>query len=183
MGDLKEESYVECPQGMSNVGKDDCMILNKCIYGIVQAARQYYKEAIKILKNSQFIRGNVNLCKGVVYRALYIDYNLMVGEMAAIDDAIAALKSSGLVLKVMEGLQDYLSCEIKYPNDKKRAWLGQPHLIENLENKFGNCMQVVQSQKTPGTPNFLIMRPIIDSEKISIKNQWEYWLGNAVGAG
>ena len=30
--------------------------------------------------------------------------------MEAIDDAITALKGNGLVLNIMEGLQDYLSC-------------------------------------------------------------------------
>ena len=39
--DLKEEVYMECPQGMSNIKKDDCIILNKCTYGVVQAAQQY----------------------------------------------------------------------------------------------------------------------------------------------
>ena len=61
----------------------------------------------------------------------------MVGNIATIDDTIEALKSKGLVLKIVEGLQDYLSCKIKISEDKKCAWLGQPHLIKNLENKFG----------------------------------------------
>ena len=34
----------------------------------------------------------------------------MVGDIAAIDDAIKAWKSKVLVLKIVEGLQDYLSC-------------------------------------------------------------------------
>ena len=50
--------------------------------------------------------------KGVVYAALYVDDNLMVGDIAAIDNAIEALKSKGLVLKIMDGLQDYLPCKI-----------------------------------------------------------------------
>ena len=57
-----EEFYMECPQGISDVGRYDCIILNKCIYGFVQAARQYYKKAIKIQKNSGFIGGNVDPC-------------------------------------------------------------------------------------------------------------------------
>ena len=55
----------------------------------------------------------------------------MVGGVEAIDDAISSLKENELVLKIMEGLQDYLSCKIKFSKDKKRAWLGQPHLIKN----------------------------------------------------
>ena len=47
----------------------------------------------------------------------------MVGNIAAINNAIGALKSKGLILKIMEGLQDYLSCEIKFSNNKKHTWL------------------------------------------------------------
>ena len=46
-GDLEEEIYMECPQAMSDVTKDDCIILNKCIYGLVQVACQYYKKAVE----------------------------------------------------------------------------------------------------------------------------------------
>ena len=61
----------------------------------------------------------------------------MVENIAAIDNAIEALKNKGLVLIIVEGLQDYLSCKIKIPDNKKHTWLGQPHLIKNLESKFG----------------------------------------------
>ena len=37
-------------------------------------------------------------------------------------------------------------------------------------------MQDVQSYKTPCMPKFSIMRPMINSEKISAKDQQKYWL-------
>ena len=126
---------------MSNKG--DCIILNKCIFGLIQVARQYYKKAVKVLKKSRFIEGNVNPClylkkneKGVVSVALYVDDNLMIGYIEITDKVITTLKECGLVLDVMEGLQDYLSFEVKFSKDKKRAWLGQPHLIKNLMLKL-----------------------------------------------
>ena len=64
----------------------------------------------------------------------------MIGDIVTIDDAIEALKNEGLVLKMVERLLDYLSCEIKFSNDKKQAWLGQPHLFKNLEKKFGRLV-------------------------------------------
>ena len=141
-GDLEEEIYMECPQGMSNSKTDNCIILKKCIYGLVPAARQYYKQAIEILKNFGFKGGNINPClyvkksvKGIVYVALYVDDNFMVGDMVAIDDTILALKSNGLVCKIVEGLQDYFFCKIKFSEDEKRAWLGQLHLIKKIEKK------------------------------------------------
>ena len=42
----------------------------------------------------------------MVYIALYKDNNLMRGNVATIDDAIEALKTKGLVLKIVEELQD-----------------------------------------------------------------------------
>ena len=59
--------------------------------------------------------------KGIVHVALYVNDNLMIGDIAAIDNAIGALKNKGLVLKIVKGLQDYLSCKIKFFVDKKRA--------------------------------------------------------------
>ena len=42
---------------------------------------------------------------GVVLVALFIDDNLMVNEVLAIDDVISALRSKGRVLKVMEKMK------------------------------------------------------------------------------
>ena len=102
-GNLEEEIYMECPQGMSNMGKDGCIILNKCIYGLVQAAQQYYKKAVKILKKLGLVRGNVDQWfsvkkseMGIINVALYVDNNLMIGDIEAINNAIAAPKENGL---------------------------------------------------------------------------------------
>ena len=111
------------------------------------------------------------ITKGVVYLAFYLDDNLMIGDIVTIDDAVEALKKKGLVLKIMKGLQDYLSWKIKISDDKKHAWLGQPHSIKNLEQKFGGLVNEVQSCKTPSTPKFLIMRPMEEIKKIPIKKQ------------
>ena len=59
---IKEEIYVECLKGIENVGKDDCVILIKCIYCLVQAERKCYKKAIKILKISGFVGGSDDPC-------------------------------------------------------------------------------------------------------------------------
>ena len=100
-GDLKEEIYMECPQGMAHIKKDDSIILNKCIYGLVEAARQYYKKAMEILKSSGFIGGSIDSCLSVkksmkdIVHVAYVDGNLMIGDIAAIDDAILALEIRG----------------------------------------------------------------------------------------
>ena len=76
-----------------------CIIVNKCFYGIVQAGLQYCKKAVNILKKLGCFGGNDDPClyvkkseKGIVYVALYIDDNLMIGDIEAINEAITALK-------------------------------------------------------------------------------------------
>ncbi len=39
-GNIEEEIFMECPPGMTDAEEDDVLALNKCIYGLVQAARQ-----------------------------------------------------------------------------------------------------------------------------------------------
>ena len=51
---------MEYPQGMANVSKDNCIIVNKWIHCFIQAARHYYKMAIKMLKKVGFVRGDVD---------------------------------------------------------------------------------------------------------------------------
>ena len=104
---------MEGPQGISDIGKDDCIILNKCIYGLFQSLRKYSEKAVKILKKLRFAGGNVDPYlyvekseKGIVSVALHIDDNLMVGDIEVIDNVIATLNKNGLILNVMEGLQN-----------------------------------------------------------------------------
>ena len=64
--------------------------------------------------------------------ALYVDDHLLIGDAEAINEAIKALKENSLVLKIVEGLQDYLFCKVTFSTDKRRVPLGQPHLFKNL---------------------------------------------------
>ena len=54
-----------------------------------------------------------------------------------------ALKENVLLLRIVELLQDYLSCKVKFLADNKRAWSGQLHLIENMEKKFDSWIEKI----------------------------------------
>ena len=113
--------------------------------------------------------------KGTCYIALYVDDNLLVGDLAAIDEVIELLRSKGFILKVEDKLTDYLSCEIVLSKDRKKAWLGQPHLIANLDKKFGDKVKNLRTYKTPGTPNLNMIRD--KSQTISREDQKLYRSG------
>ena len=86
--------------------------------------------------------------KSIVNTALYIDDKLMIGNTAAIDEMVKLLQTNGLVLKVVDGLQDYLSRKIKFLHHKKKGWLGQPYLLKEMSYEDSKY-------KTPGTTKIL----------------------------
>ena len=103
--------------------------------------------------------------------AQYVVDNIMIGSPEATDEAVEQLKKDGLVLKVMESAQDYLSLEIQFSDYEMKALLGEPFMIKSLEKKFDEQVMKDQSPKTPGMPKFLIVRPIVDAENLSVEDQ------------
>ena len=75
-----------------------------------------------------------------------------MGDLKAIERVIKDIISTGCTVKVEDDLSDYLICRIIFDTEKKKAWLGQPHLIKNLETKFGASINGLQKYTTPGTP-------------------------------
>jgi hypothetical protein len=171
-GDLEEgqEIFMDCPEGIKHED-DECLQLQKTIYGLVQSARQFFKKLVACLKEMGFQGGVADPClmtrrndKGIVFIGIYVDDCYCCGHEAAIEQTIKQLKESGFGVKVEDNLNDYLSCNIVFDKLKTKAWLGQPHLIKNLEQKFGELVASLQRYRTPGTPGVRITRPAKNEE-------------------
>jgi hypothetical protein len=125
-----------------------CSVLQKTIYGLVQSAWQFFKKLVECLKKIGFQGGYADPClmtrrceKGIVYIALYVGDCYCVGHKEAIQDTITKIIADGFDVKVEDDLTDYLSCNILFNKNKTKAWLGQPHLIKNLEKKYGEAVK------------------------------------------
>ena len=182
-GILEEEVFMDIPEGYKEeAGPNKCLQLQKSIYGLVQAARQYYKKFIGILRKIGFTGGYADPCLmtwkskfGIVFISIWVDDSLLIGTNEAINETIKQLKEYGLKLTVEENLKDYLSCEITISDDGKTGWIHQPHLIKKLEAKFGHLVKGMKNYNTPGTPGSAIIRGI--DEKISAEDQKLYRSG------
>jgi hypothetical protein len=98
---------------------------------------------------------------------IYVDDCLVIGKRNRIDELIAELKTSGFNLKVENNLTDYLSCQLIENVESKEVLILEPHLINNLEAKFGD--EEVKNKriyKTTGTPRFKIVCPENDEDII-----------------
>ena len=102
-GDLEHEIYMKIPEGSdevinARVDKEDCLILQKAIYGLVQATRQFWKKIVDKMQEGGFKLSEADPLmlykedeKEVCIIIIYIDDMLIIGKEEAIDDAIKVL--------------------------------------------------------------------------------------------
>ena len=114
-GNIQEEIYMNIPEGM-NIDSNNCLLLTKTIYGLVQSAREFYKKLISVLKLIGFKENKSDPCllsrwnqDGILLIGIYVDDCLVVGKERDIDHLIVALKENGFNLKIENNLTDYLS--------------------------------------------------------------------------
>ena len=76
-GNPQEEVYVNIPEGMES-NNNECLLLNKAIYGLVQSAREFYRTLIEVLKSVGFIKNKSDPCLFVEMgkRRNYVDWHV-----------------------------------------------------------------------------------------------------------
>ena len=168
-GKLEEEIYMKVPEGYHiehKIGEGECFKLSQAIYGLVQAARLWWKHFVKVLKELEppFIQSAADPC--LLFRmdegeiciiVLYVDDMHTSGTTRSLDKLENQIKKF-FTLKVEKDPQDYLGCEMRFDSDLKNGWLGQPTIIKSLKSKFGNLTQKLKNYRTPGTPGFTVIR-------------------------
>ena len=98
-GDIKEEIFMKSPVGMEEIvpgsSPEDCYELKKGIYGLCQAARQFWKKFVETIKKEPygftvspadpcmlFKENNLGICIII----MYVDDMLIIGKRAQIQE-------------------------------------------------------------------------------------------------
>ena len=122
-GELKHEIYMAIPEGyaecVEQYEENEALKLEKAIYGLVEAARQFFKKTHDSLLQANFKSSEADPClvykedqeTGVCIMLIYIDDMLIVGKTEAIKDAIQVLEQSFEVKKPTT-LEDYLGVQV-----------------------------------------------------------------------
>jgi hypothetical protein len=105
----------------------------------------------------------------VIIIGIYIDDYLVVGKEDHIQEVVQGLKASGFNFKVESSLKDVIE-----DLESKSILILQPHLINNLEAKFGQEVCNKRVYKTPGTQRFKIVRLATDDDVIDADLQGRY---------
>ena len=188
-GDIEEEIFMKSPVGMEEIdpgsSPEDCFQLKKGIYGLCQAARQFWKKFVETIKKEPFgfTVSQADPCMlfkennlGICIIIMYVDDMLVIGKKEQIQE-FATMIQKEFSVKIQHNLADYLGCEFHMNKERTKGWLGQPSIIKSLEQKFGEKAMKTRSSLTPGTPRFIARRLENEEDKVNAQDHETYRSG------
>ena len=179
-GEIDEEIFMKSPVGMEEIDPGsssvDCLQLLKGIYGLCQAARQFWKKFVNTAKKESFgfQVSPADPCMlfkqnelGICIIIMYVNDMLIIGKKELIQEFTNKFQKEFSV-KIQHNLADYLGCEFHMNKVKTRGWLGQPSINKSLEQKFGERAMKERLSPTTGTPRFTARRLEDPDDKVSL---------------
>ena len=195
-GDLEEEIWMILPEGYPDFVREvyglpihtttHCVKLLKALYGLVQAARQWWMKFKSVLSGIGYHPSGMDPClfmknkpdKTKSFVTIYVDDGIVFGTEQDIKETMSALNKSFKV-KSLGPLQHFVGCHIIQPTSHPNTlYIHQPKLLKHLQEDFGSqANQVKKVYKTPAGPKTVIMRPQKGDPLISSSDQTVYRSG------
>jgi len=181
-GDLEEDIYMEFPPWYEEVnpGGEYLFKLNRGLYGLKQAGRQWNKKLDESLKKAGFVKSMQEPC---IYYKIFGERDRTVALAVFVDDIIVAARDDKDIEEVKRFLQLFFEINdegdlnwytgIKISRDRKlrQIYLSQPQYIHDMLKRFD--MADCKHQRTPVDVNIdmsLMKRRPEDDEKIRSMN-------------
>ena len=133
-GDLKEEIYMDQPEGFKIKGKEHMVCkLKKSLYGLKHAPRQWYKKFDSFMVGHGYTRTNVDHCVYVrkfsnvkfVILLLYVDDMLIVGQDTIVIGNLKKDLFKSFDMKDLGLARQILGMQILRDKKAKKLWLSQ----------------------------------------------------------
>ena len=193
-GTLDEEIYMIFPdgyekylhdKGMNYSEQDYCLLLTRALYGLVQAARQWWKKITEVFAKLDFHPTQADPCLFVkkvkpneppAFIILYVDDGGIIGTPQVIQDVLNALAKE-FKIKDLGEMIHFVGCHLRESSDKKTIWIHQPKLIKHLKKEFKDLIITERVFRTPAAPKTVIMRPDENDPVISSADQTKYRSG------
>ena len=197
-GELEEELWMQLPDGYSEYVKEKtgkiinttthCLKLKKAIYGLVQAARQWWKKFKEVMQSLGFNPSKADPClfikngdgknKLPAFIIIYVDDGGIFGTKEQVKEVLQAL-SKGFKVKDLGPLKHFVGCHIVQDTGiPGKIYIHQPKLIKHLEEQFGDKIKDInRTYSTPAGPKTMILRPEKGDKLISAQEQTTYRSG------
>ena len=160
-----------------------CLKLLKALYGLVQAARQWWKKFKEVMKTIDFEPSPADPClfinntKGKkAFVIIYVDDGGIFSTKENISKIIKAL-SKDFKVKDLGKLEHFVGCHLIENKQKDTMWIHQPKLIKHLKLEFSSLIMTDRVYNTPAGPKTMCMRPMEEDYKINAEDQSKYRSG------
>jgi hypothetical protein len=184
-GDLTEEIYMTIPRGLEEYANqklhDKCVILKKSIYGLVQAARAWWKQFTNSLQKIGFKKCPSDNCLmmrvnniGITILCIYVDDVCVFGIQEAVNLAIKQIETIYSIKKTGE-LTEFIGVNIEIKNNN--LYLGQVDTLKRLKNKFQDDVIKMKIYETPAGANETVKRPDENDKLLEKDKQEKYRSG------
>ena len=143
-GDLKENIYMVQPPGFIERGKENMVCkLNKSIYGLKQASRQWFLKFDQVVTAHGFVENKMDDCiylkhKGskFIFLVLYVDDILLASSDIQLLKETKNMLSTNFEMKDLGEAHYVLGIEITRDRKRKLLGLSQKGYIERVLNRF-----------------------------------------------
>lgn len=143
-GDLEEDIYMKQPPGFVEMGKDDMICkLNKSIYELKQASRQWYIKFDKVVVAHGFTENKLEDCiyskfdgSKFIFLVLYIDDILIASSNLQLPQETKIMLSSNFAMNDLGQAHYVLRIEIMRDRKNKFLGLSQKGYIERVLARF-----------------------------------------------
>ena len=174
-GDLKEDIYMSQPEGYAVAGKEDLVCkLQKSLYGLKQASRQWYKKFDTFMIKHGYARSSFDPCVytrllddgSLVCLLLYVDDMLIAARSMVEIDKLKSMLSKEFEMKDLGSAKKILGMEIVRDRSEGRLCLSQRGYLEKLLCRFD--MDAAKPVSTPLAAHFklsVMAAPSTDEER------------------
>jgi hypothetical protein len=160
----QEELYMEVPEGFHEYyGWEVVLLLLKTIYGLKQAAYEYWIALLKAIRQVGMARSKADPCvyfrwtkNGLNMWSSWVDDLLSCAvEDEDLTQGREAIKTH-FSLDEVGPLEEYVGCKIEYNKDEGDIKLTQPVLIQSLEDEFD--LSEVKPTMIPAAAGSMLMK-------------------------
>jgi hypothetical protein len=193
--DLDEENWMQFPAGYTEYLKETTnqvydsskyvLRLKKAIYGLVQAARQWWKKFKQAMSSANYFPSVADPClfikkqtpdSDISFVIIYVDDGGIIGTKTEIKRVLDSL-ANAFVVKSMGEMEYFVGCRIIEDKSQKTIWIHQPKLLTNLSKHFDDVVSQTRSTHTPAAPRTSIVRPTPGDPLITPEEQRRFRTG------
>jgi Reverse transcriptase (RNA-dependent DNA polymerase) len=167
-GKLEEEIYMQFPEEYEEYSSNThFVLLLKALYGLVQAARQWWRKITEVFAKLDLFPTQADPCLFVrklrrnelpAYIILYVDDGGIIGTPQIIQEGINSLKQDFMV-KDLGPIEHFVGCHLLPSKDTTIIWIHQSKLLKYLEDFYRTEIRTSKVYKIPAAPKTVFMRP------------------------